>query len=347
MRRGRPSEVVAQVTAEAGASVVHANADVTPYGRRRDQPCAKGSEHLQHVVGQPGPPPGGVRTAKGRTSRVFTPFFGAWVQTALERWPEPGEATIAGDPGDGLPVCDTEPFQPGGEEEAISRLVVFSRRVDDYAQDRDVPARDGTSALSADLRFGTLAARTILATIGDSTHGRGCVHPPAGLAGLVRPPALGGAVAGRRGPSTGPEPHRLGQRPPRHRGMATGPNRLPDRRRRHAPARHHRVDAQPGAYDRRLLPRQRPAGGLADRRAMVPAAPRRRRHRPERRQLAVGGRHRPRTPRPTFVSSTRCANHRSSTPPAPTSASSYPNWRQCRPDGFTPLGWRRPSSWHR
>ena len=173
VRRGRPSEVVAQVTAEAGASVVHANADVTPYGRRRDLAVREGLESTFSTWwGNLVHPPGGVRTAKGRTSRVFTPFFGAWVQTALERWPEPGEATIAGDPGDGLPVCDTEPFQPGGEEEAISRLVAFSRRVDDYAQDRDVPARDGTSALSADLRFGTLAARTILATIGDSTHGR-------------------------------------------------------------------------------------------------------------------------------------------------------------------------------
>ena len=117
------------------------------------------------------------------------------MQTALEPWPEPGEATIAGDPGDGLPVCDTEPFQPGGEQEAISRLVAFSRRVDDYAQDRDVPAHDGTSALSADLRFGTLAARErSWRLIGDSTPGRRHVHPPAGLAGLVRPPALGGAI---------------------------------------------------------------------------------------------------------------------------------------------------------
>ena len=36
VRSGRPSEVVPQVTAEAGAGVVHANADVTKYGRSRD-----------------------------------------------------------------------------------------------------------------------------------------------------------------------------------------------------------------------------------------------------------------------------------------------------------------------
>ncbi|HUJ64821.1 MAG TPA: DUF2867 domain-containing protein, partial [Acidimicrobiales bacterium] len=35
VRHGRPSEVVAQVTAEAGAGAVHANADATPYGRPR------------------------------------------------------------------------------------------------------------------------------------------------------------------------------------------------------------------------------------------------------------------------------------------------------------------------
>ena len=204
VRRGRPSEVVAQVTAEAGASVVHANADVTPYGRRRDLAVREGLESTFSTWwGNLVHPPGGVRTAKGRTSRVFTPFFGAWVQTALERWPEPGEATIAGDPGDGLPVCDTEPFQPGGEEEAISRLVEFSRRVDDYAQDRDVPAARRHVALSADLRFGTLSPRMVAAAVGDGDARPRRVRPPAGLAGLVRPPALASCRAARRGPSTG------------------------------------------------------------------------------------------------------------------------------------------------
>ena len=188
----------------------------------RPSRARRARQHVQHVVGQPGPPPGGCPTASGRISRVFTPFFRMWVQTALEPWPEPGEATIADDPGDGLPVCDTEPFQPGGEQAATRppRRVQPTRR-------RLHPG----PRLSCPRRYvGPVGRPSIRDPRGPDDPGdhrrldarsRG-VHPPVGLAGLVRPPALGGAVAGRRGPSTGPGPDRLGERPSRHRGMAAG-----------------------------------------------------------------------------------------------------------------------------
>ena len=51
-----------------------------------------------------------------------------------------------------------------------------------------------------------------------------------------------------------------------------GPHRLPDRRRRDAAAARHRLDAQPGADDRRQLPGQGPAPRVAARRAALHAA---------------------------------------------------------------------------
>ena len=51
------------------------------------------------------------------------------------------------------------------------------------------------------------------------------------------------------------------------RGVVRGPHRLPDRRRRHAPARRRGLDAQPGADDRGELPGQGPPRRLAARRA--------------------------------------------------------------------------------
>jgi deoxyribodipyrimidine photo-lyase len=117
-------------------------------------------------------PPGSVVTAKGTTSRVFTPFAATWSRLALPGWPEWGRVKVDDEAGDGLPPLDAPPFQPGGEGAAADRLLRFSERVDDYEGNRDIPAADGTSLLSADLRFGTLAARRVADTIGTSTKGR-------------------------------------------------------------------------------------------------------------------------------------------------------------------------------
>ena len=71
-----------------------------------------------------------------------------------------------------------------------------------------------------------------------------------------------------------------------------GPHRLPDRRRRHAPARRDRLDAQPGADDHRQLPVQGPPRVVAGRGPALPGAPGRRRPRQQQPRLAVGRRHR-------------------------------------------------------
>jgi deoxyribodipyrimidine photo-lyase len=54
----------------------------------------------------------------------------------------------------------------------MDRLFEFAERVDDYEDKRDRPDLLGTSCLSADLHFGTLAPRTIASVIGTSTNGR-------------------------------------------------------------------------------------------------------------------------------------------------------------------------------
>jgi deoxyribodipyrimidine photo-lyase len=67
---------------------------------------------------------------------------------------------------------DFSPFQVGGELAAMDRLFDFAERVDDYKDTRDRPDQLGTSCLSADLHFGTLAPRTIVDVIGTITNGR-------------------------------------------------------------------------------------------------------------------------------------------------------------------------------
>jgi deoxyribodipyrimidine photo-lyase len=173
VRSGSPATVVPDVAAACGASLVSVNADVTPYARRRDGAIRDAlGDNFHQWWGNLIHPPGTVITAKGATSRVFTPFAAKWQQLPLPRWPAGDSATVEGDEGDGLPGLESEPFQPGGEEAALDRLAEFTKRVDDYDDTRDIPALRGTSVLSADLRFGTLAPRTVADVIGTSTRGR-------------------------------------------------------------------------------------------------------------------------------------------------------------------------------
>ncbi len=59
-----------------------------------------------------------------------------------------------------------------GEAGAQARLTWFLERVDDYREQRDRPDLVGSSQLSPDLRFGTIAARTVIDVVGADTPGR-------------------------------------------------------------------------------------------------------------------------------------------------------------------------------
>lgn len=59
-----------------------------------------------------------------------------------------------------------------GEAGAEDRLHGLLGRVDRYTEDRDRIDLDATSHLSADLRYGTLSARRVVAEVGDATPGR-------------------------------------------------------------------------------------------------------------------------------------------------------------------------------
>jgi deoxyribodipyrimidine photo-lyase len=168
--QGDPAEVVPQVARVCGAAAVYANADVTPYARQRDLAVRTRLDvDLQLWWGTLMHPPGSVTTAKGHTSRVFTPFHLKWRERTPSQWPEARHVEIDDKDGDRLPRLEHQTFQPGGEQAAMNRLFDFAERVDDYDDNRDRPDLMGTSYLSADLHFGTVAPRTIASIIGTST----------------------------------------------------------------------------------------------------------------------------------------------------------------------------------
>jgi deoxyribodipyrimidine photo-lyase len=173
VRHGKPAQVVCEVADQVGAQSVHVNRDVTPYGHRRDEEVRdRLSGSLISWWGNYVLPPGSILTNDGHTPRVFTAFAKRWFSNLPAAWAEAGSATLGDDASDGLTEPDGVPFQPAGERAAQQRLEEFEQRVDRYTTDRDLPFIDGTSLLSADLRFGVLSPRAVMAQVGTHTKGR-------------------------------------------------------------------------------------------------------------------------------------------------------------------------------
>ena len=165
---GRPEQVVAEVAEEVGAETVHWNRDVSPHSRSRDTAVreALGAESrtwwgtLVH-------PPGTILTASGTPYKVFTPFHRTWASTPLPGQPEEQPATILGDAGDGIPEPGTPAPMAPGERAALDRMEEYAARAGRYADERDDPALDATSRLSADLKFGTLSPSRVVERFAD------------------------------------------------------------------------------------------------------------------------------------------------------------------------------------
>jgi len=167
VRHGDPAEVVPQEAARLRARRVYWNADVTPFAARRDG-AVRAALDVEPVTpfGHLVLPPGSVHTARGALSRVFSPFHRRWASTPWDPWPEPGDATVTGEPGEPLPPLDAEPPRPAGEAGAHALLQGFLDVLGDYQARRDRIGDLGTSALSVALRFGTISPREVVEVVG-------------------------------------------------------------------------------------------------------------------------------------------------------------------------------------
>lgn len=118
-------------------------------------------------------PPGSVTTGNNEMYKVFTPFSKAFIKRLHEGLPEcvpaPKAREITLPEPEILREFDysrqpiDESLFPIGEQQAINQLRQFCRQpVADYEQQRDFPAIDGTSRLSAYLATGLLSPRQCL-----------------------------------------------------------------------------------------------------------------------------------------------------------------------------------------
>ncbi|OIQ84407.1 deoxyribodipyrimidine photo-lyase [mine drainage metagenome] len=175
VRYGRPAEVLPALVREVGATSVHVSAETTPYGRRRDDQVRAALPVGVPLVATGSPyavTPGRVLKANGSPYRVFTPFARAWRRHG---WRRPADVPTGlrwhrGPESDRVPALDPGrgPAAVGsvGEHLAHARWREFlDSGVAGYRESRDRPDVEGTSGLSAQLRFGAIHPRTMLADL--------------------------------------------------------------------------------------------------------------------------------------------------------------------------------------
>jgi deoxyribodipyrimidine photo-lyase len=173
---GRPEEVVARVAHDVAATSVHISSDHAPYGRGRDQRVAAALGPVPLVAtGSPyAVTPGVLLKDDGTPYRVYSPYARAWrargVHSAASS-PREVRWSDGGLPSDGVPadpdLGDVQ-LPPAGELAALERWRHYRETgLSAYAETRNRPSADGTSVMSAYLKYGCLHPRTMLADLGD------------------------------------------------------------------------------------------------------------------------------------------------------------------------------------
>ena len=165
VRQGNPRQVLHELSRETSTDVIFAEADVSPYARRRDEQVMQ-ELPLRLTPGVVIHPPAALRKADGTPYTVFTPFSRMWRSLPLPGRPLPAPEHLPAVPplaSTGVPDAPQHsplsPF-PAGEAEAQRRLDAFtSSTIHQYAEGRNRMDLEGTSGLSPYLRFGMLSAR--------------------------------------------------------------------------------------------------------------------------------------------------------------------------------------------
>lgn len=171
IRLGDPAEELAKLVQETHAAAIWAEADYSPYARKRDQAIAP-TLPLILVAGVSLFEPGQVVKNDGTPYVVYTPFSKTCQlfppPTAAECLPAPDYLNPCSLPSLGIPdtpaLSASIPF-PAGETEGQRRLHAFAGQWQDpiryYAERRDRLDLAGTSTLSPYLRLGMVSVRQV------------------------------------------------------------------------------------------------------------------------------------------------------------------------------------------
>ncbi len=185
--KGRSVEQVPALAREFRVDRVVAQRWTEPFGRERDRRIQEALHvPLELLEGELLLEPGSLRTTSGGPYRVFTPFFRAFLAQASISRPVPAPASLpplprgVAWPSEAIPRLEdlgltrNESVVLGGEARGRKRLTRFLRTgVEHYETLRDRLDHAGTSRLSADLKFGTISARSVWDRVARADRGRG------------------------------------------------------------------------------------------------------------------------------------------------------------------------------
>ncbi len=182
LRRGPYPAVIPALTAESGATSVHASLPVEPWARQAMR-SVKAALPVPLVV-HPGPllhHPDKIRTQASRHFAVFTPFARAFHAQGEVPPPQPAPARIQAHPAPSEALDDWRllprrpdwagglraAWQPGeaGAQAALAAFMAGPAR--HYATRRDYPGEVSTSRLSPHLAFGSISPRQAWTAGGD------------------------------------------------------------------------------------------------------------------------------------------------------------------------------------
>jgi deoxyribodipyrimidine photo-lyase len=174
---GRAREEIPRLAARLGVAAVYANRDYEPQAIERDaevagrlrgagidwRPC---KDQVIFELDE-------VRTRSGGPFSVFTPYKRAWLERLRPRDlapRRPGRSAGRLAPAGAQPMPALEqigfrharPGLPGGMSGGARLWRRFRARLAAYGAKRDFPAMEGTSRLSAHLRFGTVSIRALV-----------------------------------------------------------------------------------------------------------------------------------------------------------------------------------------
>ena len=288
LRHGDPRQVVPQVAAAVGASIVAATADFGPYGAGRDRAVAKALTSAGHDLRAVDSPyavaPGAVRAKSGAPLRSSRPsgepgktWAGSWRpqrRTCFGGVQRRESGRHRGGRGggrqgylppwwEGLPLEAAVRLPPAGSAEAACLLEQFAAgplrrtpRTATVPPSQAPPAFPPTSDLGASTpalcsggwERSQAPTECAVSWRGESSTPMSCGITPSRHVDLSRP--LATTCAGKLGSTLGTVP-----------GLGHRPDRLPARRCGYAPVPSRRVDAQPCANGGGQLPRE----GLAHR----------------------------------------------------------------------------------
>ncbi|MBD0335257.1 MAG: deoxyribodipyrimidine photo-lyase [Cyanobacteria bacterium Co-bin13] len=183
--KGDPKQKIPALAAALGAQAVFWNRDVEPYSRERDRAVAqalkeKGIEIRTTFWDQLLHGPEEIVSGSNAPYTVYTPFWKNWVRrpkaapvaalagaedlSAAEQASATAVGAIALPTAKDLGfVWDTPLLLAPGEAAAQERLDYFcnGQPVEEYGEQRNFPAFEGTSHLSAALKFGAIGVRTV------------------------------------------------------------------------------------------------------------------------------------------------------------------------------------------